>query len=316
MSDQSKIERKRLKKRPPRIPRSSRSDYSWVFWDPTSEGQRRYNEEREQSMLHHLPRWMRSSPFGPTAPISWTRRDIETGHKARNTWADSSETRVDEQSPDSSATNAGYETSSDSATIKMRRRPGFSSLCWRANSEDVARATNTQLLAPTAGTALVNLFHREDDPEVLDTSRSGTSRVDCTMGSSNSSESPSLKDAITAYAEEQYLRSVSSTIRYLPHPCNDEGHSLPVQRSIRSYRGREDVPRSSAVSFNDPPTSPGGSEIVVPKKRNKRRSTDDTTAAAERMSMIDTPVDNVGIESSRRDPGHHAGAVAEAGDYN
>ncbi|KAL8949701.1 MAG: hypothetical protein Q9222_004210 [Ikaeria aurantiellina] len=356
VNEESKRERKRLKKSPRQIPRSPRSNYSWIFWDPTGEGQRRYNEGRERTLLRYLPRWMRSSPFASNGPASHTRRDLEAersseaqesdgtsttgylgalsllgrgwrrGWRRRSTWANSSETRVDmsnsgsEQSADSNAVTAAPKTVSDDATVKMRKRAGFRHLCWEANSEDVERATNTQLLAPTAGTALVSLFQREVASKSPDTVRLNTSQSTGTLSvEANGRRSRSISAARTL------LRLCSGIQNNTTSPNRGNGHdhsndhstnlsgqrgtdentSLPTRGYAGAYGTEEDLLQSMAASLVNIPgtyewqTLRDGSDVVIPKKRNKGRSTDDT-AAAERMSMIDVPADRTGSRGDNR----------------
>ena len=196
-----KRERNRLKKSPSKmLPRSTRADYGWVFWDPTGARQERFNKKKEETILRYLPQWMRSSPFGSAEPENKTGQDIEAargsdaiesdhtsttgyletlallgrgwrrGWRRARKWTESSESSQDTQPhpPNQEFTYiplSGAQTlHEDITTVRMRklsrRRSG-----WEADSEDVQRATNTQLLAPTAGSNLANLFRRGSDQE-------------------------------------------------------------------------------------------------------------------------------------------------------
>lgn len=44
--------------------KTTRADYSWVFWDPDGSKKAKFNEERNSTWLRHLPRWMRSQGYG------------------------------------------------------------------------------------------------------------------------------------------------------------------------------------------------------------------------------------------------------------
>ncbi|KAL8870058.1 MAG: hypothetical protein Q9174_003808 [Haloplaca sp. 1 TL-2023] len=61
------------------VPRNARTDFSWIFWDPTGEKRRRYERERENTFLKHVPRWMRSSAFGSVNADVRASPDVEAG---------------------------------------------------------------------------------------------------------------------------------------------------------------------------------------------------------------------------------------------
>ncbi|KAL8956394.1 MAG: hypothetical protein Q9183_006310 [Haloplaca sp. 2 TL-2023] len=70
----------RMRKLPPQmVPRSARTDFSWIFWDPTGDRRRKHERERENTFLKHVPRWMRSSAFGSTDSDPDASRDVEAG---------------------------------------------------------------------------------------------------------------------------------------------------------------------------------------------------------------------------------------------
>lgn len=54
--------------RQPRIWRSVKADYSWVFWDPSGAKQKQYNEQQDRSWLRFLPRSFRDHPHGAVDP--------------------------------------------------------------------------------------------------------------------------------------------------------------------------------------------------------------------------------------------------------
>ncbi|KAI4131779.1 MAG: hypothetical protein LQ347_002833 [Umbilicaria vellea] len=44
--------------------KTTRADYNWVFWDPDGSKKAEFDEERNDTWLRHLPRWMRSRGYG------------------------------------------------------------------------------------------------------------------------------------------------------------------------------------------------------------------------------------------------------------
>lgn len=48
--------------------RTTTTDYSWVFWDPSGAKRQEYEDNRRHSMLRHFPRWMRSYEPGSLWP--------------------------------------------------------------------------------------------------------------------------------------------------------------------------------------------------------------------------------------------------------
>ncbi|KAI4288252.1 MAG: hypothetical protein L6R35_002476 [Caloplaca aegaea] len=205
----SKRERNRLRRPPPRVPpRTARTDYSWVFWDPTGEKQRRFRQERRESFLRYLPRWMRGSPFGAAAPNTDVGHDIEAarlsevlpesdsasasegsrtlrllGRHWRQGWrkvkSGATSSHGYESDPKhcserpSTCTSAAHEGSSDDAisTIRLRKTGRQAWLGWQRGSEDIERARKTQLLVPTAGFNLASLFRRSSEQKDMDVER-------------------------------------------------------------------------------------------------------------------------------------------------
>ncbi|KAI4227170.1 MAG: hypothetical protein L6R36_002608 [Xanthoria steineri] len=189
-----KKQRNRLRKLPPGIPRTTRTDYNWIFWDPTGELQRKFNQKKEKSLVRYLPRWMRSSPFGSAAPGSSASYDLEASrpteargsgetfssenvgilallgqrwhrrwHRAR-TWASSSDTCIGDSEPASerqSVDNTAVEQENFNGslnTIRLRRSRKQADSAYELDSEDIERATKTLLIRPTAAGDLLRLF--------------------------------------------------------------------------------------------------------------------------------------------------------------
>ncbi|KAL8755611.1 MAG: hypothetical protein Q9199_003516 [Rusavskia elegans] len=189
-----KKQRNRLRKLPPCIPRTTRTDYNWIFWDPTGDLQRKFNQEKEKSLVRYLPRWMRSSPFGSAEPCPNDSHDIEASrpteargsdetsssenlgtlallgrrwhrrwHRAR-TWASSSDTYIGDSEHDlerlSVNTTAREQESSNGSvtTVRLRRPRRHADSAYELDREDVERATKTLLITPTAAGNLLRLF--------------------------------------------------------------------------------------------------------------------------------------------------------------
>lgn len=62
--------RKEAKRDKPRLYRTSKANYEWVFHDPTGKLQQRFIDQKKQSYLRFLPSWMRSYPHGSIHPDS------------------------------------------------------------------------------------------------------------------------------------------------------------------------------------------------------------------------------------------------------
>lgn len=189
-----KKQRNRLRKLPPGIQRTTRTDYNWIFWDPTGELQRNFNQKKEKSLVRYLPRWMRSSPFGSAAPGSSASYDLEASrpteargsgetsssenvgtlallgqrwhrrwHRAR-TWASSSDTCIGDSEPASERQSvdntAGEQECFNGSlnTIRLRRSRKQADSAYELDSEDIERATKTLLIRPTAAGYLLRLF--------------------------------------------------------------------------------------------------------------------------------------------------------------
>ncbi|KAL8646894.1 MAG: hypothetical protein Q9210_005869 [Variospora velana] len=266
----SKRERNRLRKPPPRVPpRTARTDYSWVFWDPTGEKQRRFRQERRESFLRYLPRWMRGSPFGAADPNSDVGHDIEAarlsgvlesdyasasegsrtlpllGKYWRQGWRKvksgyESDPNHCSQRP-SACTSAAHKGSSDDAisTIRLRKTSRQAWLGWQRGSEDVERARKTQLLVPTAGFNLASLFRRSSEQKKMDVERQDMPEMSVTLTqqmspafSPRSSRSPSLWHD-TAFRQPRNITVIGS-----PH------------HSLRRIQPRRDLNGAFNGNFN------------------------------------------------------------------
>ncbi|KAL8994299.1 MAG: hypothetical protein Q9188_007106 [Gyalolechia gomerana] len=352
-----KRERNRLRKPPPHaLPRTTRADYSWVFWDPTGDKQQKFRQQREETMIRYLPRWMRSSPFGSVTPTVDSTRDIEaarvseavesdgtstTGYlatlsmlgrgwyqgwrKARTTWSDTSRTYKDSSGHCSHssdhcsgqhstpASTADKHTLDDTQTTVRMRKSSQRRSTWEADSEDVERATNNQLLAPTAGSKLAYLFRRSSTPESNTPSVSPSS---IERGVTRFTTSRQHHQNIYPRPHSRFTgaRSITMGNASLPFRSNKmedrrqglrenfgQEHNRHPARRVRTWAyGVENVhlygienirPRSVAASILDAEcdNSHLAPAIVLPKRRKEDRNTDDSTAEAERMSIIDVP---------------------------
>ncbi|KAI4132800.1 MAG: hypothetical protein LQ338_000504 [Usnochroma carphineum] len=349
---EEKKTRNRLQKAPPRvIPRTKRTDYSWVFWDPTGEKQKKYEQEREETWVRYLPRWMRSSPFGSIEPDTNLGHDIQAGRRSETPDSDGASTmgylgtlsllgrqwrrgwRRAKRSTDTSGTYTNNDehcpgkqsarastahqepTNDSSATVRLRKTSRPSKLDWKANSEDVERATNNQLLAPTAGSNLANLFAREPVQRFEGSHRPGTSQASCGQGLAGCTTT-SHRDPICRQHDAGRVRQPRNiTIAgsspplpksYLARRRIDNGIRAPYpspQRvqtwtnGIENTRPPHQSVSASVVEHPDDDSVDGASvsdstpTITVSRVRERRGAggTDDSTAEAERMSMIRMP---------------------------
>lgn len=188
-----KRQRNRLHKSPPCIPRTSTTNYNWIFWDPTGDLQRKFNQEKERSLARWIPKWIRSSPFGSAEPGIDSSDDIEASrpsvtrgsdetsrsgdqitlaHLGRRwhrrwrkgrTWATSSDTCVGDSEYDlegqpSNDTAQDHENPDESTTTIRLRKPKKHADSYELDSEDIKRASNTLLIKPTAVSNLLRLF--------------------------------------------------------------------------------------------------------------------------------------------------------------
>ena len=188
-----KRQRNRLHKPPPYIPRTSATNYNWIFWDPTGDLQRKFNQEKERSLIRWIPKWIRSSPVGSAEPGIKSSDDIEASrpsvargsdetsrsedqislaHLGRRwhrrwrkgrTWATSSDTCVGDSEYDlegqlSNDTAHDHENLDESTTTIRLRKPKKHADSYELDSEDIKRASNTLLIKPTAVSNLLRLF--------------------------------------------------------------------------------------------------------------------------------------------------------------
>ncbi|KAL9011148.1 MAG: hypothetical protein Q9173_003989 [Seirophora scorigena] len=351
--DGNKRERNRLRKAPLRVlPRTARTDYSWVFWDPTGERQRRFEQERRDTFLRYLPRWMRSSPFGAADPNSDVDYDVEASRSSglpESDYASASEGlgtlpllgrhwRQDcrkvrreatsshdyEPTPNhcperpSTCTFPAFEGSSDDtvSTVRLRKinRQAWSG--WQTHSEDIERATKTQLFGPTASFTLASLFRKSSEQKETDLERHEILEMTVAQGQQRSSasspqpcRSPSLWHDV-ASKQPRNITVIGSPYRLLQRTQSQRDLNKAFRGNINAVRAscpllertqpweQGAVDPSSRSGSPQPADGEGGSPtqgfavgwpIRNPKKRGRMRSIDDSTAAAERMSMIDVP---------------------------
>lgn len=161
--------------------RSTTTDYSWIFWDPSGTKQQEYEDNRSHSIIRHLPRWMRSFEPGslsPDARIAPNRLVVaEEGKVSLKSFRHSSEIQplgfsfTGNQSWLRSSSKKGADTltenhtlsdslpmmtgalaDSDNAhslsTVRRRKFSRGRFQVWDANSQETFRATWTQSLVP------------------------------------------------------------------------------------------------------------------------------------------------------------------------
>lgn len=268
--------RNRLRK--PLVTRTAKTDYSWIFWDPTGAKQRRFEQEREKTWVRYLPRWMRSSPFGSADAVTNPNLDVEAarssqaqesegipiaghvgtlsllGRHWRRSWRragrsnHSSDTYVeipDHRSVDESAciSTAAEDMLDNFNTIRLRKTSRQYRSDWNANSEDVERAMSNQLLAPTAAFNLANLF-RSPAQKTEGPSERGTSPSSCEQG-----------------------RAGYTTSHSDPPPCPSDDHRLRRTRSMQcQYR----LPRTQSRRDLNKTWHPNPNGIHVPCLSPKR----------------------------------------------
>ncbi|KAL8702315.1 MAG: hypothetical protein Q9201_004463 [Fulgogasparrea decipioides] len=314
-NQKGKTERNRLRKPPPRIiPRSTRADYSWIFWDPTGQKRKKFEQEREESVLRFVPRWMRSSAFGSANADVQASHDIEaarpskargsdytssSGHldtlaglgrqwgqrwwrgRSRTTSSDIEANRPGECSENhfSNRTSATEQNTVEDnvTTVRLRkpiRRSGFE---WKAHSEDVERATNTQLFTPTAACNLERLFQ---PPNTV------------FYGSCDVQE-PYLSRRIRTWTYG-LGRSQSRSVSLLDTHTDTESVG-------QVCHGSHTTQTANAEVVEQPPCEESSLRI---RKRGETTSTDNTTAAAEMMSIVDVPFHST-QEASNTDAQEH-----------
>ncbi|KAL8686096.1 MAG: hypothetical protein Q9218_007350 [Villophora microphyllina] len=185
--NKNRRERNRLHKPPPPrlLPRTTKADYSHVFWDPTREKQRKFQQERDESILRYAPRWLRSSAFGsenPSSEAEYDRRIIDIresdhssatdgfrslalmGRRWNRDWrgarpcTDLEAAHGTQESEQSSSSYFTVPEDDIMSTIRMRKPVRRAGMQWKADSEGVERVMNVQLFRPTAGERLVKMF--------------------------------------------------------------------------------------------------------------------------------------------------------------
>ncbi|KAL9582417.1 MAG: hypothetical protein Q9212_003307 [Teloschistes hypoglaucus] len=303
---------KRLHKFPPPpclVPKTTKADYSHVFWDPTGEKQRKHQQERDESMLRYAPRWMRSSAYSSTAPRSETDGVLEAepasglrqsdhssatdgfrslalmgrrwdrGWRAGRRYTDLEAARPYDGTQESyhtclSVPQHGPELDAASSTIRRRRPMRRATVEWDSHGEGVERATNVQLLAPTTGAEhLVRLFERPGDGRDTE-DRSFTMRH----------PSRRIRTWACGSTTKPRSRSVSAAT-----PVNDEDG--PVIEDSSGVDDDDDgaapkpwIPRKRGRTAELTNSSSEKSSRVLRMERKK-----DTSYSAENMSMIEVP---------------------------
>ncbi|KAL8736585.1 MAG: hypothetical protein Q9181_002355 [Wetmoreana brouardii] len=299
-NQKGKTERNRLREPPPRIiPRSTRADYSWVFWDPTGKKRKKFEQEREESALRFVPRWMRSSAFGSADADVNASHDIETARPSEargsdytsrsghldtlsglgrqwgqrwwrgRSWTTSSDIEANHpgdwsESQSSNRISATEQNTMDDniTTVRLRkpiRRSGFE---WKAHSEDIERATNTQLLTPTAGCNLERPFQ---PPNTI-------SYGSCDV------QKPYLSRRIRTWTyglDRSQPRSIPLLVTY-----------TDTESVKQVYHGSVTTVTTNAEVVEQPSCEKPSLRV---RKRGETTSTDNTTAAAETMSVVDVP---------------------------
>ncbi|KAL8786395.1 MAG: hypothetical protein Q9213_002811 [Squamulea squamosa] len=348
----NKRQRNRLKKIQPCIPRTTRTDYSWIFWDPTGGLQRKFHQDREKSIVRYLPQWMRSSPYGSTNSDTNNDCDVEALQSSEvrgshdvadggnmgtlaflgrrwhrrwrraTTWASSSDTYVGlpdhdlERQPVHHSSEDQVLLNDSVTTIRIRRARKHDDSGYELDSEDVVRATNTQLLTPSAAANLLQLFQPPSEqtsplmpsvdtrhclkiqpshnimtelppPHQLRDNQYHTGIYLGTQNRHHNRSSTSYERQIlpshcppkrlSTWTYSSNTTQVQSTSE---SPMNAEDYASPCSASAASMDlDNESIDR---FSYEEP-------MIHVPRTRGGTRNTLDSTASAENMSVIDVP---------------------------
>ena len=76
-AEREKVDRRKDKRKEVRdkfrsmfVWKTTRVDYSWMFWDPDGSKKEQFEEERNSTWLRHLPVWMRSRRYGSLGPTT------------------------------------------------------------------------------------------------------------------------------------------------------------------------------------------------------------------------------------------------------
>lgn len=185
-TEREKVDRRRQARREVRekfrsmfVWKTTRADYSWVFWDPDGSKKAEFDEERNSTWLRHLPRWMRSRGYGSLRHMVGgnmnTLGDAEKGLTQSRPFHNSDEVRppipfdtnqlqqtarvnslqVDggERGVCTMRTGLAIDSASDDppttfSTICRRRLPQGTSRLFVAESAETNRAVQLQLFTP------------------------------------------------------------------------------------------------------------------------------------------------------------------------
>ncbi|KAL8776940.1 MAG: hypothetical protein Q9203_003448 [Teloschistes exilis] len=314
---------KRLHKFPPPscvVPRTTTADYRHVFWDPTGEKQKRFQQERDESILRYAPRWLRSSAYSSTTPsaeadgqlqaepasglrqsdhssatdglrsLALMGRRWDRGWRAARRYTDLEAARPYDGTQESyhtclSGPQQGPELHAASSTIRRRRPMRRATVDWDSHGGGVERATKVQLLAPTAGAEhLVRLFERPGDGHDAE-DRSFTMRH------------PSRRIWTWTCGSTTKPRSRSASVSLVNNDgggveeasADDDGDNVAPKPWIPTKRGRttETTTTSSSTS---------GSSRAVQTGRKK-----DTSYSAENMSMIELPFHAAHVDGAQNE---------------
>lgn len=284
---------------PPRlVPRTTMADYSYVFWDPTGERERRFQQERDESLLRYAPRWLRSSAFGSAAPSSEADGNLEAeqaselrrsdhssatdgfrnlalmGRRWKPDWRGARRYTDLEAARPYDGTQESYHTCfsvpeqdpdvDGVSTIRARRPMRRATAEWNSHSEGVQRATNIQLFAPTAAENLVRLFETPNDSHAEDysfTNRHPSRRI----------------QTWTCGPTKPRSRSVSVSL-----VDNDDG-------SVEEASDDDSKPWMPRKRGRITGSTSSGSAAL------RTRRDQETSYSAESMSMIEVPFDAVHV---------------------
>ena len=262
-----KRQRNRLRRLPPCIPRTARADYSWIFWDPTGELQRKFNQEREKSFVRYLPNWMRSSPFGSAEPDTNNDCDIEVSRprevmaidgalnggnvgtlallgrrwhrrwRRERTWTSSSDTYIDDSDHDLERQSV-YHTAGDQdafndsvTTVRIRRPKEHANSDRLIGSEVIERAMTTQLITPTAANNLLRLFR---EPPIRTTRRAPSVDLGHGPRTENSPSGVAILPPPHRLPDSQYNTGI--------YPTTQDRHRNPTTTSHECYVIRSHCP--------------------------------------------------------------------------
>ena len=182
-TERGKVERRKQKRKETRdkvrnqfLWKTTRADYSWVFWDPDGSKRAEFEQERDSTWLRFLPHWVRSLGHGSLQPMTGPNRsrlgdaekgliqsrpfhnsdddrptqpfDVEqipTMHSGR---FDGSEADIHTASTGIIMSGALNGSLSTIGTLRKRQVPWVPRRVWAAESEETNRAVHLQLLMP------------------------------------------------------------------------------------------------------------------------------------------------------------------------